>query len=330
MNQFSVSNIIRKINSGDNLYYTLNDAKISINDINIERAKVFLRKGYLTNNRVNVVLDDTGEMKYAKGDLFSHLYIGNIGKIDEACNMVSISFVNDEIIEPFDSKFYIASNKFEDGEEDKNFKTKIELSRELVSETEKILKSENKELGVISGDCYYGSSENLNKWNKDGYEYFLGAKENRNLKNVVEYLGRDYRKLGSLVTATKSFQNPYIKDHFEVYTLEVELKDVDHKLKLFAITTREKERLYVTNNLELSKKDALKLHLQRSKIDVKEYKELKTELHLLDCRFGSSEGYIRHVRFVYLCFDVLRNLANKILGTLSFGLKLFIHQLCSS
>ena len=44
--------------------------------------------------------------------------------------MVSISFVDNNIIEPFDSKFYIASNKFEKGEDDTNFKTKLELSRE--------------------------------------------------------------------------------------------------------------------------------------------------------------------------------------------------------
>ena len=93
-------------------------------------------------------------MKYAKGELFSHLYIGNIGKIDEACNMVSISFVDNNIIEPFDSKFYIASNKFEKGKDDTNFKTKLELSRELVSEIEVVLKSEGKKLGVISGACY--------------------------------------------------------------------------------------------------------------------------------------------------------------------------------
>lgn len=241
-----------------------------------------------------------------------------------------ISLVNEELIEPLDSKFYICANKFEKGKKDNNFKTKLDLSRELVSEASSLLKSLGKEIETILGDCYYGSSVNLNKWDKDGYKYFLGSKSNRNLKNKVNYLGRDFDKLGSLVTAMKLFQNPYFKDGFQVYSFDIELKGVEHKLKIFSVISKQRERLYVTNNLNLTKREALSLHLQRSHIDVKEYKELKTELHLLDCRFGSKEGYLRHVKLVYLCYDVLRNLSFKINHTPSFGLKSFIHQISTA
>lgn len=322
--------MIRKLNFNKSLYYTLTESKIDIAGINKERVKIFLRKNYMKSKNINVVLDDTGEMKYAKGELFSVQYIGNIGKVDKACNMVSLSLVNEEIIEPLDSKFYICSNKFDKGKADDKFKTKLDLSRELVSKTSSLLKSEGKEIGTILGDCYYGSSDNLKTWNDDGYKYFLGSKSNRNLKNKVNCLGRDFDKLGSLVTAMKLFQNPYFKNGFQVYSFNIELKSIEHKLKVFSVISKQRERLYVTNNIEMTKKEALSLHFQRSHIDVKEYKELKTELHLLDCRFGSKEGYIRHVKLVYLCYDILRNLSLKINNTLSFGLKSLIHKLSTA
>lgn len=327
MNQFSLSNMIRKLDLSKSLYYTLSKSKIDINKINQERVKIFLKKRYINSNKINVVLDDTGEMKYAKGDLFFKQYIGNVGKIDNGCNMVSLSFVNEEIIEPYDSKFYISSDKFSYGKSDKSFKSKLDLSRELVEEVSELLKSLGKELDTVLGDCYYGSCDNLNKWNKESYKYFLGVKSNRNLKDIVKYIDMDFDKLGSLVTAMKAFQNPYVKDNFQVYSFDVSLKGINHSVKIFAINTKDKERLYITNNLDLTKKQALQLHLQRAHIDVKEYKEFKNELHLLDCRFGSQEGYIRHIRFVYICFDILRNLAYKFNKTLFFGLKSFIHQI---
>lgn len=88
MNQFSLSNMIRKLNFSSSLYYTLSKSKIDINAINTERIKIFLRKNYIKSSSINVVLDDTGEMKYAKGELFSVQYIGNIGKLDESCNII--------------------------------------------------------------------------------------------------------------------------------------------------------------------------------------------------------------------------------------------------
>ncbi len=80
MNQFSLSNIIRKLDLSKSLYYTLSKSKIDINKINEERVKIFLKKRYINSNKINVVLDDTGEIKYAKGDLFFKQYIGNVGK----------------------------------------------------------------------------------------------------------------------------------------------------------------------------------------------------------------------------------------------------------
>lgn len=120
------------------------------------------------------------------------------------------------------------------------------------------------------GDYYYGSSDNLKIWDDDGYKYFLGSKSNRNLKNKVNCLGRNFDKLGSLVTAMKLFQNPYFKDGFQVYSFNIELK---HKLKVFSVISKQRKRLYVTNNIEMTKKEALSLHFQRNHIDVKEYKE---------------------------------------------------------
>jgi len=316
--------MIRKFNLSSSIYYTLSNAVIDTDQLNNVRLKTILRKKIFTGQKVNLVIDDTSRLKHAKGLLFNHMYIGNLGKVDEACNMVTISFAQGKLLEPVEFKFYLPSKNLELGKSDPKFKTKIEISRDLINYAESVLQNNGKDIGVISFDSFYGSSENLNLLNNDKYTYFSGIRSNRKLKYIKG------ENLSCFVTAVKSKISPVSKGYFKAWSSIVEIKDIYHPVKLFIIKTSEKDRLYISNDLSISDLEAIDLHLERSYIDVKEYKELKTETHLMDCRYLKPEGYIRHVRFVHLCFDILRGLHIKIFGDPYFNTKSFIHHLSSA
>lgn len=300
----------------DDLQYFFSDSKWDYQKINEERIKL-LRNQRTTGFSKDglLIIDDTGVLKpYAlntEGVKFQHCPV--LGK-EALCNVGvgSCLSVKDRYI-PLDVKFYKTESEFTLGKDDPEFKSKLDLAKELIEE------ADNNQIPFqyVVFDSWYSASDTL------------GFIQNKNLKFITEV--KSDRKI---FFRNPQAQRPYfmkkdelvklIRKHYWhkarmfkhgdeqlcVYSFNSKLKKVDFPIKVFVVMGKlsykdnRDVRIIITNDLSLSHKEAVRTYFERWAIE-RLFRELKDSFYFDHYQVRHKLKIMRYWTMVLLAWSLI-------------------------
>ena len=127
------------------------------------------------NGRGVLVIDEHGDRKWGKKT--AHVgkqWLGNIGKTDNGVVSVSTLWADEGVYWPQDFEPYTPAHHFAGGRNDPEFRTKLEIARELVK---RAVEEEGIPFRAVVADSFYGEDEELRWTLRDlGAGYVLALK----------------------------------------------------------------------------------------------------------------------------------------------------------
>jgi SRSO17 transposase len=118
------------INSAQSLHHFIANSEWSVNELKIQRLNKIKR--VLKGNAITVVIDETGDRKKGKKtDYVARQYLGSVGKVDKGIVSVNAYGVYSNIIFPLLVKIFKPKGTLRESD---NYKTKIELASEIITE----------------------------------------------------------------------------------------------------------------------------------------------------------------------------------------------------
>lgn len=143
------------INSPQSLHHFLGHSPWSVEEL--KRRRLTLTLQALKNNKITVIIDETGDRKKGKKtDYVARQYLGSVGKIDQGIVSVNAYGVYDNITFPLIFKVFKPKGTLKENDK---FKTKIELASEIITE----LINFGFNLELVLADSLYGESSSFIK-----------------------------------------------------------------------------------------------------------------------------------------------------------------------
>ena len=273
----------------ERLQYFLSESKWNYEALNTRRIEL------LKNQRTTgfskegmLIIDDTGVLKpYAKkteGVAYQHCPV--LGT-EAVCNVAVASCysVNDRYI-PLEVKFYKTESEFIMGKNDPDFRSKLELAKELVDDA--LEKKIPFRYAVF--DSWYSASDVLSFIHEKNLHFITEVKSDRRMlfKNPVTKKNY-FTNQDELVTFIKKhlWDKTRVLKHngrnLAVYSFSSRLKSIDFAVKVFVVfgnlssEDNRDVRIIVTNDLSLSEKEAVLTYFERWAIE-RLFRELKDSL----------------------------------------------------
>jgi len=266
----------------EKLQYFLSESKWNYETVNRQRIELLKSQrttGFPKDGRL--IIDDTGVLKpYAKdteGVAYQHCPV--LGT-EALCNVAVASCysINDRYI-PLGLKFYRTESEFVMGKNDPDFKSKLELAKELIADAvdKKI------PFKYILFDAWYPASDVLtfihqrelkfvSEIKSDRKVYFRNPEARKSYFMQQDELVRLIKK--HLWHKVKSFTHN--GDLLSVYSFTSRLKSTDFPVRVFVTfnNTSGEVRTVISNDLELGDKEAVTTYLERWAIE-RIFRELK-------------------------------------------------------
>ena len=267
----------------------------------INRHRITNDLGFAGSEKVNLIIDDSATRKFNQTAFYvSKGYIGNMGKVDWCMSAVYSCFSNGNEIMPFDFEMYLSASKMFGGRKNDTFRSKLQLAQSLINRAFFLAKEQGIQIGYVLFDAWYSSSWMLNTLNRGGANYLTEIRSNR-----VAIVNDRKLAVNCLVTAFPG-ESQTISDNksqrYEIRSYLINIKDVDHSVKLFEIKGRfcgrRQTRYFVTNNIDTTAQQAVTNGTMRWGIDYF-FREVKARLAFDEGKFQKLRCYIRHF---YLCF----------------------------
>jgi SRSO17 transposase len=118
------------MSSAQSLHHFLANSPWSVDELKEKRLRKILKA--LKGQKITVVIDETGDRKKGKKtDYVARQYLGSIGKVDNGIVSVNAYGVHSNITLPLIFKIFKPKETLKEGN---NYKTKIELAREIITE----------------------------------------------------------------------------------------------------------------------------------------------------------------------------------------------------
>lgn len=266
----------------DQLQYFLSDSKWNYQTLNEKRLEL-LRNQRTTGFSKNgfLIIDDTGVLKpYAnKTDGVAYQHCPVLGS-EAPCNVAVASCfsVNDRYI-PLEFKFYKTQDKFTLGRDDPDFKSKLELAKELIAD------ACNKKIpfGHVLFDSWYSASDVLTFIHEKGLKFICEVKSDRRAYFRNPEARKSYfMPQDELVKLIKKHLWHKVKtfrhrdDYLNVYAFTSRLKSTDFPVKAFVVFNNSsgEVRTIISNDVSLSEKEAVLTYFERWAIE-RLFRELK-------------------------------------------------------
>jgi SRSO17 transposase len=266
----------------EGLQYFLSEAKWNYEAINTQRIEL------LKNQRTTgfskdgmLIIDDTGVLKpYAKdteGVAYQHCPV--LGT-EALCNIAVASCysVNGRYI-PLELKFYRTESEFIMGKNDPDFKSKLELAKELIADAvdKKI------PFRYCIFDAWYPASDVLTFIQEQNLKFISEIKSDRKVYFRNPEARKSYfMQQDELVRLIKKHLWHKVKSFshkgelLSVYSFTSRLKSTDFPTKVFVVfnNTSGEVRTIISNDLELAEKEAVLTYFERWAIE-RIFRELK-------------------------------------------------------
>lgn len=297
-----------------NLQYFLTESDSwDAEEINDKRIQI-LQKNRTTKTTKNgaLVIDDTAcSKKWAfKTDGVRPQHSGSENAIIR-CNIVVCSSYADSVKRyPINLRPYRPSDEFIDGEYDPEFKTKIELARELISDA--ISKGIN--FSHIIMDTWYFAVGLVKFIDKKGLFWISEADVNRQISYRGKWVRAD--ELVKLIPSTKFNKKvtlPNSKEEersFFVHSFITKVKDIPGKVNVcvaigsWDINDPKDVHIFVTNDLKISAKEIAKKYSLRWGIEWM-FRDLKENVGFDHYQVRTMRGITRHWHLCFLAYSFL-------------------------
>jgi hypothetical protein len=284
-----VSNIIRLIK------------KLFKNLKTLKKVIYSLANKYLSSRRKTyIIFDDTlieryTETAFGTGIFYDH----NEKRYITGNNIVSLHQVNDKISISLDYALYLTSDyikKYNEENIDKlEFKTKIELAKEMLSEV-----LTNGLRGYVLGDAWFTCKELIALLRERGVKYILGCKSDKH----ITLFGKEIT-LKQIFEKTKLryFHFDGIKYYYASKTLNIKIWG---RHKILAIKTENDNELkyYITNKLNMKPENIWKNYQNRKWIEAF-YQDAKEIIGLNKFYMHAKDSVISHFNFIWYLYDIL-------------------------
>lgn len=253
-------------------YETLNAKRLEL--LKNQRTTGFSKEGLL-------IIDDTGVLKpYARnteGVKYQHCPV--LGE-EALCNVaVASCFAINKRYIPLELKFYKTQDEFILGKDNPDFKSKIELAKELITD------AVNKKIPFryILFDAWYSASDVLSSICEQGLFFISEVKSDRKAYFRNPEARKSYfMQQDELVRLIKKHLWHKVKSFthrgelLSVYSFKSRLKSTDFPVKVFVVfnNASQEVRTIISNDLSLSEKKAVMTYLERWAIE-RIFRELK-------------------------------------------------------
>ncbi|MBM3253065.1 MAG: transposase [Candidatus Omnitrophica bacterium] len=296
----------------EKLQYFLADSKWSYLALNEKRLE--LLRGQRTTGFSKdglLIIDDTGVLKpYAQkteGAKYQHCPV--LGE-EAVCNVAVASCfsVNDRYI-PLELKFYRTQDEFILGKNDPDFKSKLELAKELIED------AVNKRIpfSYCLFDTWYSASDVLSFIYERELFFICEVKSNRKVYFRNPEAKKSYfmpqDELATLIKKhfwhkVKSFRHR--GDLLSVYSFTSRLKSADFPVKVFVVFNNASGeiRSIISNDLTLSEKKATLTYFERWKIE-RLFRELKDSLYFDHYQVRHKLKIMRYWMLVILAWTLI-------------------------
>lgn len=261
-------------------YQALNEKRINL--LKSQRTTGFSKNGLL-------IIDDTGTLKpYAaktEGVKYQHCpVVGNNAK----CNISvgSCFAVNDRYI-PLNNKFYKTQDEFLLGKEDPEFKSKLDLAKELIAEADE----KQIPFRYVVFDSWYSAGDVLNFIEERGLKFISEIKSDRKAYFRNPEAEKSYfMKQDELVRLIRKhlWHKVRVFGHRDeqlcVYSFKSRLKKTHFPVKVFVVMGKlsckdnRDVRIIISNDLGLSCKEAVTTYFERWAIE-RLFRELKDSFY---------------------------------------------------
>lgn len=257
-------------------YQALNEKQLDI--LKSQRTTDFSKNGLL-------IIDDTDVLKpYAEkteGVAYQHCPL--MGE-EALCNVaVATCFSVNKRYIPLELKFYRVQDEFIIGKNDLDFKSKLELAKELIAS------ALNKKIPFryVLFDAWYSASDVLNYIHEQGLFFISEVKSDRRMYFRNPEARKSYfMQQDELVKLIKKYLWHKVKtfkhrdELLIVYAFKSRLKSTEFPVKVFVVinTTSGEAHTIITNDLSLSEKKAVLTYFERWAIE-RLSRELKDSLY---------------------------------------------------
>jgi SRSO17 transposase len=287
-------------------YQQLNDKRINL--LRSQRTTGFSKNGLL-------IIDDTGVLKpYAantEGAQYQHCPV--LGK-EAVCNVAVASClgVNNRYI-PLDVKFYKTQDEFLLGKQDPEFRSKLDLAKELITEA----CAKQLPFNYVVFDSWYSASDVLNFIQEKDLKFISEVKSDRKLYFRNPQLKRSYfMQQDELVRLIRKHLWHKVRvfrhrgEEMYVYSFKSRLKRTLFPVSVFVVMGRlsykdnRDVRMIISNDLGLSYKEALPTYFQRWAIE-RLFRELKDSLYFDHYQLRHKLKIMRYWMMVILVWTLL-------------------------
>lgn len=287
-------------------YSRLNEKRINV--LNSQRTTGFGKKGI-------VVIDDTGILKpYASNtDGVKYQHCPVLGK-EAICNIAVASCfsVNNRHI-PLDVKFYKTQDEFLLGKENPEFKSKLDLAKELIDD------AQNKQIpfNYVVFDSWYSAGDVLNFIENKGLKFISEVRSDRRLFFRNPQAQKSYfMQEDEIVRLIKKYLWHKVRifehkgEQLCVYSFKSRLKKTHFPIKVFVVIgklsykDRRNVRIIISNDLNLSHKEAVTTYFERWAIE-RLFRELKDSLYFDHYQVRHSLKIMRYWMMVILAWSLL-------------------------
>ena len=266
----------------EKLQYFIADSKWDHETLNAKRLELLKSQrttGFSKDGLL--IIDDTGVLKpYAKnteGVKYQHCPV--LGA-EALCNVAVASCfsVNKRYI-PLELKFYKTQSEFILGKDDPDFRSKLELAKELISD------AVNKKIPFryVLFDSWYSAGDVLSSIHEQSLFFISEVKSDRRMYFRNPEAGKSYfMPQDELVKLIKKHLWHKVKTFkhrdglLSVYSFQSRLKSTDFPVKAFVVinTASGEARTIISNDLTLSEKEVVLTYFERWAIE-RVFRELK-------------------------------------------------------
>ena len=176
------------------------------------------------------------------------------------------------------------------------FRSKIEIARQIIIEARRFFRGKL----TVMVDAWYACAPVLNPIREAGWTFIAAIKRNR----VVKLDGRR-TSIGCLAKGPRRYKTIRVskKKRFKVAKRVIQLKKIGVVL-LFISKSKEGTRFIITNDLNMTEREMVKLYSQRTWIEVF-HKEIKQHLGFGEMFMRSWEGVQTHWTLVGIAYNII-------------------------
>jgi SRSO17 transposase len=303
-------------NSYENLQYFLSESKWSCEKLNDKRIKL-LQSNKITKSKKEGVLaiDDTSCRKWGIKTQGAKIQYSTTEEKTINCNIVVVSAYCDKFVRyPINLLAYLPSEEFILGKEDPDFKSKIELAKELVMDAER----KNIKFSDIVFDNWYFCNHFIEFIRERNKRFITESGGDRLISYQRKWIRVD--ELVKLIPSTKFKKVTHLASDgeiksFYVYSFITKMKGIAGNVKVAVVkgkwteTDTKKVHVLVTNHLVLDGSEILEKYLLRWGIECI-FRDLKENVAFDHYQVRSIKSITRHWHLSALAYTFL--LWNKI------------------